>query len=286
MESQIEWYDELGSTNDTATRSLQAGKTTPFWVAARRQTAGRGQYGRKWWSDEGALFASGAFRLVDYAIPRESSSRIALLAGVATLETVSTCLISHENKAACEAAASKSRHLSTFPMLGLHWPNDLFYQDKKLAGILVESPQPNLLVVGIGINVNNTMRNAPDGVRERSITLHDCGFLPLDLPSMLCQLAQTVECWLHRFAREPATLIHAFNRYCLQRNRTVRLYSTPPTGGFQPSFRPAMPPMEGICHGIDTEGRLLVEIQGSVQSFVSATVRLVETAAPEVSLDP
>ncbi len=290
MEPRIKWYDELGSTNDVAIQALQSGCRTPCWVVARRQTAGRGQYGRKWWSGEGALLTSGAFRLVDYAIPPESSGQIALLAGVATLETVHFFL--HENRTASNHTISStiptdtistetiptiSDYLSTIPSLGLHWPNDLFYQGKKLAGILVESPHPGELVVGIGINVNNTMRNAPPEVRERSTTLRDSGFLSIDLPSMLSELVQSFEHWLYRFSRNPDELIQTFNRYCLQRNRVVQLYSSPSVSEslHREGTVDSSTPVQGICRGVDPEGRLLVEIQGEIRSFVSVTVRIV-----------
>ena len=55
--------DEVDSTNDEAARELAAGRPAPFAVLARRQTRGRGRFGRAWHSEEnGNLYASFAFR--------------------------------------------------------------------------------------------------------------------------------------------------------------------------------------------------------------------------------
>ena len=50
--------DQTDSTNAEARRRAEAGETGPLWIAARRQTAGRGRRGRAWESDAGNLFAT------------------------------------------------------------------------------------------------------------------------------------------------------------------------------------------------------------------------------------
>src|SRR5690349_17905472 len=55
--------DEVDSTNDEAARQLAAGRPAPFAILARRQTRGRGRFGRSWHSASSAnLYASFAFR--------------------------------------------------------------------------------------------------------------------------------------------------------------------------------------------------------------------------------
>ena len=51
-------HDTLGSTNAEALALARAGEHGPLWVAAARQTAGRGRRGNAWTSEPGNLYAS------------------------------------------------------------------------------------------------------------------------------------------------------------------------------------------------------------------------------------
>ena len=66
--------------------------------------------------------------------------------------------------------------------VGIHWPNDVHVRisqpqgeadDRKLAGILVEVLPDRRHVIGIGLNVNNTLADAPAELRDTAATLRD-----------------------------------------------------------------------------------------------------------------
>lgn len=117
---------EVDSTSAEAARRAPA---TPTWIMAHRQTAGRGRRGRAWAMPEGNFAASLVWR------PGGDPAAMALRSFVAAL-------------ALRDALVSLG-----VAGLTLKWPNDVLLDDGKLAGILLESPAPGLLVLGVGVNL-------------------------------------------------------------------------------------------------------------------------------------
>ncbi len=136
MHWNISQYPILSSTNDLVMERMRDGRAQAGdVVAAAEQLAGRGRPGRVWHSNPGAL----AMTVVLPLYP-ELAGWCSLTAGV--------------------AAVSALRALKV--PAGLKWPNDLQLAGLKLGGILVESSDPALIAVGIGINVSNRPPNDPE----------------------------------------------------------------------------------------------------------------------------
>lgn len=119
-------YETVGSTNDLA-RKLSG------WNAVRadRQTGGRGRLGRQFLSSEGGLWLSAV-------LPAEG--------GPARWTGFSLAAGLHALRAIRDLGVANAR---------LRWPNDILANDRKLAGLLIEQPDPERLIVGIGVNVIN-----------------------------------------------------------------------------------------------------------------------------------
>jgi BirA family transcriptional regulator, biotin operon repressor / biotin---[acetyl-CoA-carboxylase] ligase len=114
------------STNERARALAEAGAPHGTLVTADEQTAGRGRQGREWLASRGAA-------LLMSLVLREPREALPLAAAVAVCEALPV-----------EAA--------------IKWPNDIWVQGHKVAGILVEGrPQEGWAVLGIGVNV----RDAP-----------------------------------------------------------------------------------------------------------------------------
>ncbi|WP_112323246.1 biotin--[acetyl-CoA-carboxylase] ligase [Oceanibium sediminis] len=126
----------VDSTNAEALRGLSAGApAAPFWVQADSQSAGRARRGRAWQGLSGNFFASYALDLA--ATPP----------GEAALRSFTAALALDE---ALQAAGVPAHRLA------LKWPNDVLLDERKLAGILLESTLREGrmgLVVGIGVNL-------------------------------------------------------------------------------------------------------------------------------------
>lgn len=123
---------ETGSTSADLVARLRDGEAVPegFWLVADRQTAGKGRQGRDW-RDGAGNFMGSTVVYPGFGDPPPAS--LALLAGLAVYETVSV-------------------HLPAAHPAVLKWPNDVFVDRAKLAGILLER-EGDAVVVGIGVNL-------------------------------------------------------------------------------------------------------------------------------------
>ena len=132
----IQTMESTTSTNDLAKLYANQNSTTPAIFISEEQTAGRGRLGRKFVSPaKTGLYIS---LCLFPTIALEDLSLITCATAVACVETL-------------EELTGKS--------LNIKWVNDLFYQDKKVGGILTEvisdfeSQQVQSLIVGMGINL-------------------------------------------------------------------------------------------------------------------------------------
>jgi len=135
------------STNERAKALAAGGAPHGTVVTADEQTAGRGRQGRSWVAPAGsALLMSVLLRELN-----EGDAVLPLAAAVAVCE-------------ACERAAGVS--------CAIKWPNDVWIDGRKVAGILVEGrPQEGWAVLGIGLNVCTAPEDFPPELRELATSL-------------------------------------------------------------------------------------------------------------------
>lgn len=168
--NQIRWLDSTESTNAdllNLARQETGPRVRPWLLGAHLQSRGRGRAGRTWQNRVGAnLMFSCAF---DIFLPARQLPTLSPLAGMATCEALRLCL---------EPALRRR--------LTMKWPNDVLWDQAKLAGILVEatrasaapsSSDHHVVIIGIGINLQdaadislNTQRPVADwsGIAEHS----------------------------------------------------------------------------------------------------------------------
>lgn len=144
MDAKLTIVDVTGSTNDDLLEAGKQGAPHGTGLAARAQTAGRGRRGHKWDSTVGNLLLSIVLRP---CVNPAKLSGLAAVSGLAVLEALEKQGLANE--------------------IRLKWPNDLVARGRKLGGILVEAARDNegkpFAVCGIGVNVNYTPQEVPDG---------------------------------------------------------------------------------------------------------------------------
>lgn len=172
--------DQTDSTNAEARRRAEAGETGPLWIAARRQTGGRGRRGRAWESDTGNLFAT---LLMTTLKPPAEAAQVTFVAALAVADLL-------------DAWAPPS-------LVTIKWPNDVMLAGDKASGVLVESgahPSGGLwLAVGIGVN----LAHAPTGTERPATALAhhlrgDVG-APPSVEIAAARLAEAFATWLERW---------------------------------------------------------------------------------------
>ncbi|MBI5381636.1 MAG: biotin--[acetyl-CoA-carboxylase] ligase [Opitutae bacterium] len=250
QDCQLVLLDEIDSTNDEASRQLGSGREVPFVVIARRQTRGRGRFGRTWHSDKvGNIYASFGFRPL---LSPERMQTFTLWMGVNVCELVSTF--------------SKS-------VPGLKWPNDLLFGGRKAGGMLTEaridSDQIRDLVFGVGLNVNAASDSWPAEIGRRATTLAEEAQAPLDLNRFTAALIDRVLAAYDQFVagtyRE--NFADLWHRFDLLRGKNVAV--------LQGACRFA-----GTAAGIDDEGSLLLRDDGGrLQRFRAGEVTLEKNAS-------
>lgn len=182
--SLLEFIDQVDSTNTYLISELQSGKELPqlHTVVCRQQTAGRGMRGNSWTSRPGDSLTL-SLLLRSEVLQGSEQFAVSELASWAVLRTYAHFL-SEEQRT----------------KLTVKWPNDIYYGDQKLAGILIEHSLTGKFidysVIGIGMNINDEAfpPELPLAVSLRMITGR--GFEPMEL---LIRLHQEVNALLPDF---------------------------------------------------------------------------------------
>jgi len=123
----VEVLPSIDSSNTELMRRVRAGDAAPSLLVAEWQTAGRGRLGRNWHGSRGDSLM---FSLSLPLAPADWSG-LSLAVGLSLAE-------------------------SLHPEVRLKWPNDLWWRDRKLAGILIETAavaEQRQVVIGVGINI-------------------------------------------------------------------------------------------------------------------------------------
>ncbi len=157
--AEIQIYDELDSTNARAKELALRGAPHGTAILARRQTGGRGRFGRKFFSPEGSgVYISFILR------PELSADRAVML--------TSMCAVAVARAAECAADGGIEARIK--------WVNDVYAGGRKLCGILCEagldfeSGQMQYVVAGIGVNVG--FMDFPPELKDVATSIsNECG---------------------------------------------------------------------------------------------------------------
>jgi BirA family biotin operon repressor/biotin-[acetyl-CoA-carboxylase] ligase len=242
---QLHHYYKIGSTNTEAMQAAAAGAPEGSVFLAEEQLAGRGRGAHKWHSARSAgIYCSVVLRP---PMPPSEALIFSLAAGLAVYSAVT----------------------ETFP--GLHpdlkWPNDVLLKGRKFCGILTEmnseATRVRHLVIGIGINVNQT--KFPAELREIATSLkNETGteWSRVELcAALLKSLDREYRILLHDTGARDA-ILRRFQEYSSSaRGRKVRVEEN---GG-----------IEGVTEGLDGRGFLQVRTAEGLRTVLSGTVKMI-----------
>jgi BirA family biotin operon repressor/biotin-[acetyl-CoA-carboxylase] ligase len=233
----LHWFSRLRSTNDHATFLRKRGELfAPAIVLTGKQTAGRGRNANTWWSGTGSLTVTFVLPIDEHRLPHQ----LPLIAGLAVRD----------------AAAQ----LSGDEKIQLKWPNDIVWRGRKLAGLLCERVHKADLV-GLGLNINATAK-VPKTLRNQIVTLSEITGRNLDKTEVLIALANALHRMTARRGNHPfPAVLRAYDEHHALVGKNITIY------GAQ-----SEPPIHGICRGMDSIGRMLVESRGRTHRIVAGHV--------------
>jgi BirA family biotin operon repressor/biotin-[acetyl-CoA-carboxylase] ligase len=230
----------------------------PALVLARHQTAGKGRGQNKWWSADGALTFSVLLDPATTGLQPANWPQLSLASAVAVCDALSAELCASD-KPQSEIRNPKSHRL------GIKWPNDVLVDGAKVCGILIESPggaapAKNRLIIGIGVNVNNSWRSAPLNVGPNGIAVCDVTRRHHELQTVLLRISQALQERISQLARGDALLPHCWQQLCWLTEQGIDIHSN---GRW----------ISGVCMGIDRDGALLVENVNGLHRICDGSVR-------------
>ncbi len=245
--SRLQHFDLLSvidSTSDYLKRNrLESDSPQQVQVCmAEWQSAGRGRRGRHWVSPYGSnLYLSLA---ANVSGPALASGGLSLAIAIAVLHGLQRCGV---------------------PDLGLKWPNDIFFQGRKLAGILVdlsgESGGPYQVIVGVGINLSMPGAAAREidqpwsDLSQTGVKIDRNMLAGVIIEKLLEATDLYDEQGLEAFAQD-------WQRHDLASGQMVELQHD------------QQAVIRGIARGIDAHGALLVEHDGITQGYYAGELSL------------
>ena len=222
-------YEITDSTNTRAKQLAEEGAVHGTLVVANMQTAGKGRRGRSWQQEEGSVIAMSLLLR-----PTFSPDKASML----------TLLAAHSVAGAIEAVTGLPA--------AIKWPNDIVINRKKTVGILtemslgVEQAAIDYIVIGIGINVNNTA--FPEDIRDMATSLYLEKGERVSRSVLIAESMRRLEADYEAFleTEDLSAILQDYNTHLISMNKEVRVLD--PKGEYT-----------GISRGMDAQGELLVE---------------------------
>ncbi|MGR5279652.1 bifunctional biotin--[acetyl-CoA-carboxylase] ligase/biotin operon repressor BirA [Vibrio rotiferianus] len=241
LSSQIELISVIDSTNQYLLERVSESEKGRVCLA-EYQAKGRGRRGRQWVSPFGTnLYLSMYWRL-DAGMA--AAMGLSLVVGIAAVEAIESMGIQG---------------------VKLKWPNDIYYQDKKLAGILVEmSGQAGgaaHLVIGMGLNIG--MPDLQPDIDQPWTTLNQVSDgIAIDRTQLAINLIEHWKTTLEEYEMTGlAGFVERWNRLDNFIGRPVKLLMGPRE-------------VHGVVKGIDQQGGVVLETDNGLETYIGGEISL------------
>lgn len=230
----IHIFETLPSTNEWL---LEQDQTCGHVCLAEQQSAGRGRRGRVWESPpSGNIYFS--LRWCFAEIPKHYAW-LGLVVGVAVAEALADYGLRHHQ---------------------IKWPNDVYVDGKKLAGILLQTAQPlQQVVIGIGINTGMSAHQTP--MDQAWCDLGQLLAHTIDRNRLIALLLNRLVPSLQQFLHfNQPDFLKQWQRWDYLANKSVNIFNNNQQ-------------LQGLVLGLDAQGQLSVRLNsGETQSFSSADI--------------
>jgi BirA family biotin operon repressor/biotin-[acetyl-CoA-carboxylase] ligase len=243
---QVHYYPQLPSTNTQAWQSDPETLAHGAVILTDHQTAGRGRWDNTWIATAGKSLTCSI--VLKPNVPANQLPLYSILAG-----------------------ASLAHVLSKMDLIPqLKWPNDVLLKKKKVAGILCESKissdRVSMLVVGLGLNVNEAREDFPPDLRETITSLYLHTGHAHEREKILALILKIFENNLREVGVSPTpNFLKTWWRFCAHRHRQV-------------TFQEKGQIVKGIFRGLTDRGEAILERDGAreihLPDFVEINTKL------------
>ena len=238
----VEVHSVIDSTNNYLLRRIPHQVKQGQICVAEYQDAGRGRRGRQWISPFGSHIYMSMYWCIEQGI--SAAMGLSVVAALAVSDAIKQ--LYNVN-------------------VELKWPNDIYANGKKLAGILIDlegqALEASHSVIGIGLNINMPAKSA-ENIDQPWTDLQSNVSDKIDRNQLVSTL---INCLLTRLEQHKesgiVTMVDDWLKQDVYINKPVRLIT-----GEKETL--------GICRGINTQGALLLEVDGQVKPIYGGEVSL------------
>lgn len=196
-------FEELASTNDFMRDMISDGNDiADTVVVANHQTAGKGMGKNRWESEPNKNLLFSIALNVNF-LKAEEQFKISQAVAVALLNVITPKLLNSSNPrfmldVACNVSTPKFLITSNSLNTSIKWPNDIYINSRKLAGMLIQNTLSGMMmdttIIGIGLNVNQIRfsENVPNPISLKMATGNDFD-LDLLLNELIINIKKSVE---------------------------------------------------------------------------------------------
>ena len=238
--TEFEVQAQVSSTNDVVAQQLKQKQQSGVVCLAEMQQAGRGRRGRTWVSPPAGTF----YGSVGWIYPQgfQVLEGLSLAVGVAVIEALASCGVEG---------------------LSLKWPNDILWQGKKLAGVLIEmSAEVDgacYVVVGVGVNLA-LPQSSKVHITQQAVDVKEIIGRFVDRQQITVALMSHIVSLLADYAQQ------GFGAWRSKWQTYDALY------GQNVQILGFAEPMEGVAQGIDATGALLLQTPTDLHSISGGEV--------------
>ena len=227
----IRYKPETKSTQTDAKEGIEAGNKGNTLYLSTCQTAGRGRFQRPYYSpSQGGIYMS---LHIQPNLPYEKLPSYTLLVAAAVYKAIKSL---------------------TMIEVDIKWVNDIYFKNKKIAGILTEamtSVETGLVTdVIIGLGINFAIEDFPEDLKEKAGRL----FMP---PAPITRNELISEIWRCFYQTAPEELLYLYKKHSLVLGRVV-------------SFIQDQTEKKGVAKGISDKGQLLIQLDDQTEIWLNS----------------
>jgi len=236
----IQYLPSVPSTNDFLKHLAKQGEAEGTIIIAEEQTNARGRKNRYWSSPKEGLWFS---ILLRPRIPPQKAMLVTMIASIALTQAI-------------------HRGIGIKPQI--KWPNDLLIQGKKVCGILTElsaeMDQIEYMIIGIGLNVNNTI---PKALQSSSTSLKQSAHRHVSRVMLMQAICIAFDEWYEQLNKGFEDRIRSkWLSFSQIKGKTVEIDREHTT-------------IKGMVKGIDPQGALIIESEKGIQHILTGDVHYI-----------